>query len=86
MDKERSNINFALLSWVRTYKDLNQTSDKKEEFIKYLEKLEEHLKTYNIDNIEVINKSKDYYTISYIKDGQPKVKQFLTTEVEKLIK
>jgi len=85
MDKEQINISFILLSWARAYRDLQQNSDIQEEFKQNLEKLDEYLAKHNINNIVIINKSEDYYTLSYTQDGQTRIKQFTTEEVEKHI-
>ncbi|ABR47903.1 hypothetical protein Amet_1727 [Alkaliphilus metalliredigens QYMF] len=82
---ENSSLDFALLSWTRAQRDLQQNPKHQAQYQQNLEKIESHLAKHNISHIAIAHQSEDYYTLRYIKDGRPGIKQFTTDAVEKFI-
>lgn len=82
MKVSKNELEKILLDWTKLkYKALVNKKNKRK-LIKKIERIEEHLAAHNIKDIEIIYKSPDYYTLRYLKKGETRIKQFLTSHVE----
>ena len=80
---EDSLIKVALLNWIRGYYAMNKDKSQAEMNQKMMEILEEFLRERAITDMRIIHQSNEYYTLSFKVDGDHKIKQYPTEEVEK---
>ncbi len=71
-----------LLSWVKTNDHIDNTNKNKKNTKEKLEKLEEKLLKNGITKLAIIHQSTDYYTLRFLKEGHPGIKQFSVEEVK----
>jgi len=79
MDFIKNNYNILLMEWIRLktkQADIENFQDGT------LEKIEEALLNLDIIDIELINISKDYYTLKFKHEGLSKIKQFISQQIE----
>lgn len=79
MDFIKNNYNTLLMEWIRlkTKQALIENSQDAT-----LEKIEEALLNLDIIDIELINISKDYYTLKFKHGDLSKIKQFISQQIE----
>jgi len=82
MEDKSKTLERALLSWARLKHNLSTYSKDNLSQESDLEKLEEFIYNHKIQDLAIINKSPDYYTLKYLIEGQTKIKQFLTSDIE----
>ncbi len=82
MTNEKINIEFALLSWIRLHESIEKDGKNKKEVQAKIEKFIDYLSSKHIKDLEIIYKSKDYYTIRYLREGQSCLKRFTSLEVD----
>ena len=80
---EDSLVRVALLNWVRGYYSMNKDKSQKETHRKVFVVLEEFLRERGITDLRIIHQSNEYYTLSFKKDEEHRIKQYTTEEVEK---
>ena len=80
---EDSLVRIALLNWVRGYYTMNKDKSQQEAHRKMFVVLEEFLKERDIVDLRIIHQSNEYYTLSFKKDGEHRIKQYSSEEVEK---
>jgi len=82
MFKSKEDLDIALLSWARLNNRLSTDSTNRDSILSDLEKLESYLSHNDLKDIRILNKSADYYTLSFLLDGESRIKQLLTEDVE----
>ncbi len=79
MDFIKNNYNTLLMEWIRI-KTQQAVIENSQDAT--LEKIEEALLNLDIIDIELINISKDYYTLKFKHEGLSKIKQFISQQIE----
>ncbi|WP_346868762.1 hypothetical protein [Clostridium sp. UBA5119] len=79
MDFIKNNYNTLLIEWIRI-KTQQAVIENSQDAT--LEKIEEALLNLDIIDIELINISKDYYTLKFKHEGLSKIKQFISQQIE----
>ncbi|WP_346877039.1 hypothetical protein [Clostridium sp. UBA5712] len=79
MDFIKNNYNTLLMEWIRL-KTKQAVIENSQDGT--LEKIEEALLNLDIIDIELINISKDYYTLKFKHRGLSKIKQFISQQIE----
>lgn len=82
---EDSVVQIALLSWARGHYTLSRDNNQKEAMTKMFKILEDYLLGSGISDLALINKTDDYYTISYTKNNLTRIIKFLVEDVEKYL-
>jgi hypothetical protein len=82
MDMLKDQILKIILDWTRNKQLLTSKSKNRNELKSSLEKIEGKLRTLKIENISILNASKDYYTVTYTLDNRRRIQQFKTEEIE----
>jgi len=75
----KNNYNTLLMEWIRL-KTKQAVIENSQDAT--LEKIEEALLNLDIIDIELINISKDYYTLKFKHGGLSKIKQFISQQIE----
>lgn len=79
MEFIKNNYNTLLIEWIRlkTQQEIAGNCQ-----VGVIEKIEQALLNLDIVDIELINISKDYYTLKFKCEGVFKIKQFISDEIE----
>ncbi|MBS4538992.1 hypothetical protein GOQ27_10995 [Clostridium sp. D2Q-11] len=78
-------IRIAILSWTRFKYRLSESKKDEDNIEDNIKDIENYLSTQEVEDLNIIYKSPDYYIIRYLFQGNTEILQYDTREVEGIL-